>query len=101
MEELLLAAAIGGLDDDADDVMDDAVILHILGDGNLENALPDIYFNLNSFTEEESRKLFRFGKATIPRLAAALGVPNRIVTDCRDAVEGRCFCWKYFASISK
>lgn len=62
MEELLLAAAIGELDDDMGDDIDDAAVLHILGDEDQENNLPNVHFNLNDFSEEESRELFRFEK---------------------------------------
>lgn len=81
MEEILDAALLGDSDFD-DEEMDEAILLHIFDNDPLGNRA-DLYgrFTFDSISNTEAKDMFRFEKAHIPRLAAALGIPENITTD--------------------
>lgn len=92
MEENLFIEALNDSDHNDSDV-DDAAILHILHDEENLGNRGILYgrLNLENITDAESRSLFRFYKNDIIRLAAALGIPERIITKERINVSSMSF----------
>lgn len=78
MDEILNIGVF--IDDEDDDDLDDAMILHILNDHeNIGNRVL-IYgrFNFEAMLDLECKNLFRFHKVDIRRLTRALNIPNNI-----------------------
>ncbi|CAH0562917.1 unnamed protein product [Brassicogethes aeneus] len=82
----------GALDSDNDDDMDEALIFHILNENKNLGNLRELYgaFDLNSLSETECRKLFRFEKNHLRRLSTALNLPELITTEERITVPEFC-----------
>lgn len=89
MEAILDFAAL--VDEENDDDMDDALVLHILHDEeNLGNrGLLYGRFNLDNLSNLECKNLFRFNKNDLPRLFRVLGIPETITTVDRVTIPGR------------
>lgn len=84
MENLLEFAVNGGFP--YDDI-DDAILLQLLN--RQQRIQMHQRFNLQDVSETESKHLFRFEKNHIPRLAEALRIPERVVTDTRLCVTSK------------
>lgn len=88
MEPVLDLAVL--IDNEYDDDIDEALILHILNDEeNLGNrALLYGRFNLENLSNTECKNLFRFSKQDLPILCRGLGIPDMITTADRVTLQG-------------
>lgn len=88
MEPVLDLAVL--IDNENDDDLDEAFILHILNDEeNLGNrALLYGRFNLENLSNVECKNLFRFSKQDLPILCRGLGIPDMITTADRVTLHG-------------
>ncbi|XP_031328307.1 uncharacterized protein LOC116159472 [Photinus pyralis] len=83
MEEVLEALILGdAADDDYEYVIMDNIFV------NREEVNQGPPFDFNTLTEEEVLLNFRFSRADLPRLFHVLHIPNVIVTDTRNRVDG-------------
>lgn len=98
MNEILEAAVLGESDIEDEDI-EDVLLIHIFND-NLGNRA-ELYgrFSFNEQNEIEVKSNFRFEKVDIPRLVAALGIPDMVTTDDHITLPGR-YTWLKFTNFT-
>uniref|UniRef100_A0A6P7GED7 Uncharacterized protein LOC114341346 isoform X2 n=1 Tax=Diabrotica virgifera virgifera TaxID=50390 RepID=A0A6P7GED7_DIAVI len=99
MDPILNIAAF--IDDEEDEDVEDALLLHILHDDERLGNRAIIYgrFNLQTMSDVECKNLFRFAKNDITRLAMALNLPNVLRIEnvtCISGIDGLCMLLRRF-----
>lgn len=85
MDEILEAVILGGAGDD--DI--ELAILHNLNIDHQEIGNERAPFDINGLTDEEVVLHFRFRREDLPMLLNVFHVPNVIVTDTRNRIDGK------------
>lgn len=89
MDELLEIALLGNADDEEIEmiILDNVLI-------NRDNVgRQGVPFNLDNFSDEEVITHFRFERADLLGLVALLGIPEQVITETSNRVNGRFYIY--------
>jgi hypothetical protein len=84
MEEQLEIAILAG----ANDQEIEELLLHNIIGVEENNAIQPVEFNLNNMSDDEVTANFRFQREDIIRLRNALRIPQRVISNPRNNVDG-------------
>jgi hypothetical protein len=84
MEEQLEIAILAG----ANDQEIEELLLHNIIGVEENNAIQPVEFNLNNMSDDEVKANFRFQREDIIRLRNALRIPQRVISNTRNNVDG-------------
>jgi hypothetical protein len=84
MEEQLEIAILAG----ANDQEIEELLLHNIIGVEENNAIQPVEFNLNNMSDDEVKANFRFQREDIMRLRNALRIPQRVISNTRNNVDG-------------
>jgi hypothetical protein len=84
MEEQLEIAILAG----ANDQEIEELLLHNIIGVEENNAIQPVEFNLNNMSDDEVTANFRFQREDIIRLRNALRIPQRVISNTRNNVDG-------------
>lgn len=88
MEEVLEAVILGGGDDEE---IEWVILNNILIDRDEAEGAAAGNFDINNYSDEDTKLHFRFSRNDILRLLHCLNLPNEIQTDSRNKVNSKSF----------